>query len=391
MLRLTDKQKEFWKNANHRWNIKEGATRSGKTYLDYFNIPRRILNTKGQGLIVLLGNTKGTLERNILEPMRSIWGDELVGNISSDNSVMLFGKKCHALGADKVTQVSKLQGAGIEYCYGDEVTTWNEEVFSMLKSRLDKPNSVFDGTCNPDGPNHWLLKFLESDADIFRQHYTIYDNPNLSQSFVENLEKEYRGTVYYDRFILGRWALAEGLIYPMFNESKHIINSIPDGGKCYISIDYGTLNPCSMGLWRVSGGKAYRIREFYHDGRQNTNLMTDEDYYDALVGLAGDLPIEYVVVDPSAASFIETVRRHGRFVVKKAKNDVLDGIRFTAGLISAGKIFVNPSCKNTIREFREYCWDTQQTEDRPLKKNDHAMDDLRYFCYTIFKKLYPVR
>ena len=186
MLRLTEKQKEFWTGANHRWNIKEGATRSGKTYLDYFLIPRRIRACKGSGLIVLLGNTKGTLERNILEPMRSIWGDELVGGIGSDNTVMLFGKKCHALGADKVTQVSKLQGAGIEYCYGDEITTWNEEVFSMLKSRLDKPTSVFDGTCNPDGPNHWLLKFLNSDADIFRQHYTIYDNPNLSPQFIEN-------------------------------------------------------------------------------------------------------------------------------------------------------------------------------------------------------------
>lgn len=132
MLKLTDKQKDFWKNANHRWNIKEGATRSGKTYLDYFNIPRRIRQCRGDGLIVLLGNTKGTLERNILEPMRSIWGDELVGTVGSDNSVMMFGKKCHVLGADKVTQVSKLQGAGIEYCYGDEVTTWNEDVLSLI-------------------------------------------------------------------------------------------------------------------------------------------------------------------------------------------------------------------------------------------------------------------
>ena len=168
MLRLTDKQKEFWKEAHHRWNIKEGATRSGKTYLDYFLIPRRILACRGEGLIVLLGNTKGTLSRNILEPMQAIWGDRLVGSIGSDNTVMLFGKKCHALGADKITQVSKLQGAGIEYCYGDEITTWNEDVFSMLKSRLDKPNSVFDGTCNPESSNHWFLKFLESDADIFR-------------------------------------------------------------------------------------------------------------------------------------------------------------------------------------------------------------------------------
>lgn len=388
MLRLTDKQKEFWQEANHRWNIKEGATRSGKTYLDYFLIPRRIRATTGSGLIVLLGNTKGTLERNILEPMRSIWGDELVGGIGSDNTVMLFGKRCHALGADKVTQVSKLQGAGIEYCYGDEITTWNEEVFSMLKSRLDKPTSVFDGTCNPDGPNHWLLKFLGSDADIFRQHYTIYDNPNLSPQFVKNLECEYRGTVYYERFILGRWALAEGLIYPMFKKDEHVTKELPKCGKYYVSVDYGTLNPCSMGLWCVSGKKAYRIKEFYYSGRDENKLFTDEEYYGELEKLVGNLPIQYVVVDPSAASFIETVRRHGRFTVKKAKNDVLDGIRYTAGLISAGKVLVSAGCENTLREFEEYSWDTDQPEDKPVKQNDHAMDDMRYFCYTVLRKLW---
>ena len=388
MLRLTDKQKEFWKNATHRWNIKEGATRSGKTYLDYFLIPKRILNCKGEGLIVLLGNTKGTLSRNILEPMQSIWGDRLVGNIGSDNTVMLFGKKCHALGADRVTQVSKLQGAGIEYCYGDEITTWNEDVFSMLKSRLDKPNSIFDGTCNPDSPNHWFLKFLESDADIFRQHYTIYDNPMLPESFVKNLECEYRGTVYFERFILGKWALAEGLIYPMFSETRHISSDMPNGGDYYISIDYGTLNPCSMGLWCVKGKQAFRIREFYHDGRKSGRQMTDEEYYKELEKLADDLPVCYVIIDPSAASFIETVRRHGRFTVKKARNDVLDGIRFTAGLLSEDRIKIHPVCKSIIAEFTSYRWDDESDTDRPIKQNDHAMDDLRYFCYTILKRIW---
>ncbi|HAL63869.1 MAG TPA: PBSX family phage terminase large subunit [Clostridiales bacterium] len=388
MLRLTDKQKEFWKEAHHRWNIKEGATRSGKTYLDYFLIPRRILACRGEGLIVLLGNTKGTLSRNILEPMQAIWGDRLVGSIGSDNTVMLFGKKCHALGADKITQVSKLQGAGIEYCYGDEITTWNEDVFSMLKSRLDKPNSVFDGTCNPESPNHWFLKFLESDADIFRQHYTIYDNPMLSETFVKNLEREYRGTVYFERFILGKWAIAEGLIYPMFSQERHITTDIPNTGEYYISIDYGTLNPCSMGLWCVKGGTAFRIREFYHDGRKSGRQMTDEEYYKELKKLAGNLSISYIVIDPSAASFIETIRRHGRFLVKKAKNDVIDGIRFTAGLLSDEKIKIHPDCRAILAEFTAYRWDEQSENDRPIKQNDHAMDDLRYFCYTILKKIW---
>ena len=158
MIEFSPLQKEYWNHANRRWNIKQGATRSGKTYLDYFMIPKRIRATKGNGLLLLLGNTKSTLERNILEPMRNIWTSALVGNISSNNTVNLFGKRCYALGADKISQVSKIQGAGIEYCYGDEMTTWNEEVFQMLKSRLSAPNSCCDGTCNPDSPSHLYKK-----------------------------------------------------------------------------------------------------------------------------------------------------------------------------------------------------------------------------------------
>ncbi len=386
-MQLTDKQKEFWKNATHRWNIKEGAVRSGKTYLDYFMLPRRIRSCTGSGLIVLLGNTRGTLERNLLEPMRSIWGEELVGKIGQDGTTELFGKRCHTLGADKVTQASRLQGTSIEYCYGDEVTTWHEEVFGMLKSRLDKPNSVFDGTCNPAGPNHWLLKFLESDADIYRQHYTIYDNPNLPVEFVKSLEREYGGSVYFDRYILGKWTLAEGLVYPMFSREKHIVDEAPEEGEYYISVDYGTLNPCSMGLWCISEGKAYRLREFYYDGRSRQKQLTDEEYCIELERLAGDLPIQSVIVDPSAASFIEAVRRRSRFSVKRAKNDVLDGIRYTAGLIAGERIAVHSSCENTLRELGEYSWDTASAEERPIKLNDHAMDEMRYFCYTILRKI----
>lgn len=223
-MSFSPKQQEFLINCNHRWNIKTGATRSGKTFMDYTVIPKRIIKCQGNGLIVLLGNTKGTLERNILEPMRSIWSPSLIGQISSNNTVNIFGKKCYALGADKISQVSKLQGAAFEYCYGDEITTWHEDVFQMLKSRLSCPNSRFDGTCNPDNPHHWFKKFLDSDADIYQQAYTIDDNPFIDSDFVENLKREYEGTVYYNRFILGEWAAAEGIIYQEF------ANSIAAGG-----------------------------------------------------------------------------------------------------------------------------------------------------------------
>lgn len=216
---LTAKQTEYLQNCSHRWNVKTGATGSGKSFVDYtVVIPKRLLAARGEGLLVLLGNTKGTLERNILDPMREVWGPELVGNISSDNTVKLFGKKVYALGADNKKHVARIQGATFEYVYGDEVTTWSEDVFSMLKSRMRCKHSCFDGTCNPDGPQHWFKKFLDSDADIFQQSYTI-DDGALPSDVVAELKKEYSGTVYYNRFILGQWMAAEGVIYRLFADS----------------------------------------------------------------------------------------------------------------------------------------------------------------------------
>ena len=214
---LTEFQQEYLRNCNHRWNVKTGATRSGKTYLDCaVTIPKRICAARGEGLLVMLGNTLGTLERNVLEPMRGLWGPELVGVVrtsASGNIVQLFGHKVYVLGADNKKHIARIQGAAFEYAYGDEITTWDEGVFQMLKSRLSCPHSHFDGTCNPESPSHWFKKFLDSDADIYCQAYTIDDNPTLPAQFVADLKKEYTGTVYYNRFILGQWMAANGVIY----------------------------------------------------------------------------------------------------------------------------------------------------------------------------------
>ena len=241
---FTQKQKEYFRNATHRWNIKEGATRSGKTHMDYYVIPKRIRRVAGkEGLIVLLGNTKGTLTRNIIDPLQSMYGTRLVSSIRSDNTADLFGEKCYCLGADKVSQVDRLRGSSISYCYGDEVVTWNEEVFGMLKSRLDKPWSCFDGTCNPEGRQHWFKKFLDSDADIYRLKFTLDDNPTLDPKFVENLKKEYMGSVYYDRYILGNWVNAEGIIYRKFNDRPEdfIIDGIDGLDLVFatVGVDFG--------------------------------------------------------------------------------------------------------------------------------------------------------
>ena len=225
-LDFTPKQKEFWHNCDHRWNIKCGATRSGKTFLDYYLIPKRIRAVSGKdGLYVILGNTKSTLQRNIIEPLQNIWGVDLVSDIKADNTAIMFGEKVHCIGADKINQVNRLRGSSIKYCYGDEIVTWHEDVFNMLKSRLDKSYSRFDGTCNPESPRHWFKEFLDSDADIFYQQYTLYDNPFNPPEFVKNLEIEYGGTVYFDRYVLGLWKRAEGVVFPDFadNPKKYLV------------------------------------------------------------------------------------------------------------------------------------------------------------------------
>ena len=386
-MRLTRKQNEYIRNAHHRWNVKSGATRSGKTFMDIaYVIPARIRERIGKdGLCIFLGNTKGTLTRNIIEPLQRMWGTKLVGNIRSDNTAIIFGEKVYCLGADKADQVDRIRGASIKYCYGDEVVTWHKDVFDMLKTRLDKEYSCFDGTCNPDHPHHWFRKFLQSDVDIYLQEYTIYDNPHLPSKFVAELEKELRGTVFFDLYILGKWVLAEGLIYAAAANGDYTVMT-PANIRCreyYISIDYGTRNAYSMGLWGLNDKVWYRLREYYYSGRTEGYNKTDEEYYQELVKLAGGLPIKSVIVDPSAASYITVIRRHGKYVVIHARNEVLNGIRKTTAALASGKIKICDCCKNTLAEFGAYRWDDKSEEDRPIKENDHAMDDIRYFVNTI--------
>ena len=254
----TPKQAQFIREGNHRWNFKGGATRSGKTYMDFrIVIPTRIRERAGkEGLTVILGVTKATIERNVLEPMRTLYGDELVAYISSDNTVMLFGEKCYALGAEKLSQVSKLRGSSIKYCYGDEVADWSPDVFGLLKSRLDKDYSCFDGTYNPQGPTHWLKEFLDSDADIFSQVYTIDDNPFLPPAFVENLKREYQGTVLYDRYILGMWSAAEGALfttYPEFTDNEELLYN----GIAHVDASYGGSDYTAFTCGKRDGDKLY--------------------------------------------------------------------------------------------------------------------------------------
>ena len=360
--------------------------------MDYFVIPKRIRARIGlEGLVVILGVTKSTIERNILEPMRQIWGASLVGEINSKNICHLFGEKVYCLGAEKISQVSKLRGSSVKYCYGDEMADWNEEVFELLKSRLDKPYSCMDGALNPQGPNHWLKAFLESEADIYCQKYTIFDNPFLSKEFVNNLCKEYSGSVYYKRYILGEWALAEGLVYTMFSREKHIVETMPEyDSRCMymLSIDYGTVNPFAAELWEYNRAerKATMLKELYYSGKASGKRVDDEAYYKMICDMVGNAKIECMIIDPSAASFIETVKKYGKFTVKGADNDVINGIQMVTKFLNAGVLKFHKGCENMFKEFESYSWDKKAGEDKVIKENDHLCDALRYFCMTFLRR-----
>lgn len=346
-------------------------------------IPKRIFAARGEGLIVLMGNTRGTLERNILEPMRMIWPGCISAKIASDNTLTMFGKKVYALGADSKKHMSRIQGATFEYVYGDEITTWSEEVFQMLKSRLRCQHSHFDGTCNPDSPGHWFKQFLDSDADIYQQTYII-DDGVLPPYTVEELKKEYAGTVYYDRFILGEWSAATGLVYPMYSEA---IAPVPDGNpdELLLALDYGTQNAFAGLLFGRFSSVWYIMREYYYSGRETGVQKTDEEYAADLDNFTADCEPGKsisVVIDPSAASFIALLRKRDRYSVRPAVNDVSNGIRQTATALHNGFVRISPECVRLIREMSGYTWDDKAGSDRPVKVDDHACDAMRYAVMT---------
>lgn len=390
-MNLTKKQIEYLENATHRWNVKSGAVRSGKTYLDYFVIPKRIRAVaKRPGLIVIMGNTKSTLQRNIIEPMQNIWGPELVGDIKADNTCTMFGEKVHCLGADKITQVDRIRGASIKYCYGDEVVTWEQAVFEMLKSRLDKPYSKFDGTCNPESPFHWFKDFLDnSGADIYLQEYTIFDNTYLPEEVRENIVREHKG-VFYDRYVLGKWVLAEGLIFD-FDEKINGYKGEDPKGEYYLSIDYGITNPFVAQLWCIDGWHSAKcVREYYYDNKENNDKrLTDEEHYENIVRMLDGRDVEYIIIDPSASSFVETIRRHNEYSVKKADNNVKGGIGNMMSFMKEGWLKYNlETCEHTIKEFGVYSWDSESGQDKPVKQNDHGCDASRYFCQSLLRYLW---
>lgn len=385
-IELTPKQCEYAREAHHRWNLAIGAVRSGKSHLAVqYLIPERSIERRGlKGLNFILGASRENIERNVLTPLRDIWGEDAATDINNRGISEVCGETFYCMGADNRRQVSKIRGSEIKYCYCDELCDISEEVFDLLKSRLSLPYSCMDGAANPAGPDHFVKRFIDTPGlDMYVQHYTVYDNPFLPEDYVRSLEAEYRGTIFYDRYILGKWTRAEGLVYQEYD--KAFTSDIPEGAdEWVVSLDYGTMNAFAALKWKRVGATWYAVEEYYYSGRETGRQKTDADYVSDMLTFCSDIKGSVtVIVDPSATSFITALRRSARFKVRHADNDVVNGIRDTASCMASGRIRISNRCERTRSELGGYVWDDHATEDRPVKENDHACDAVRYFVRTL--------
>ena len=407
---ISDKQKEFIRDAKHRINLKIGARRCGKTYLDdLYVIPKRIIERKGKnGLYAIFGVSKGTIERNVLQPMREIYGKDLIGFINSQNITKLFGEDVYCLGCEKISQVSKIQGTSIKYAYGDEIAKWNKDVFMMILGSLDKDYSCLDGALNPESKTHWLKKEVldkieEKGLDIYTQYYTIFDNPFLSKNFVDNLCKEYEGTIFYNRLILGQWCNAEGIIYVQFANNTDLFmkdEAIDENGYkinfmiVSIGIDYGAtegetelkatgITPLFKEAWTI-------------DEEKMTGLYAPEDFYKAFVKFYKRVVEKYGKVTHAFADYgaLGQVLTFGlnRWLQQERiplqvqdciKGRIIDRIYLDTMLFAQGRRFILKKCKYMKEAYEQALWDDKK-EDERLDDGTTPIDDLDASEYSMF-------
>lgn len=377
--------------------IADGSVRSGKTVSMSISFVFWAMATFTDCNFALCGKTVRSCRRNVIKPLINMLKhrydikdkrSENLLTISKDgksNTFYIFG------GKDESSQ-DLIQGVTLAGVLLDEVALMPRSFVEQALARCSIEGARFWFNCNPDNPNHWfyrewVLKAPEKHA--LRLKFLMDDNLSLSDKVKQRYYSLYQGT-FYRRFILGEWVIAEGLVYQDYND--HIKDKLWDGnpdelvGRWYISMDYGTINPCSMGLWCVTDNEAIRVDEYYYNSRKEGYQRTDEEHYAELDKLAGDRYIERVIIDPSAASFKATIKRHGKFFVKSAKNDVINGIRTTSQMLTDGRIKIGVKCKASQEEFGMYRWDDKAEVDKVVKENDHAMDDIRYFAYTVLKR-----
>lgn len=397
-LRFSDKQKEvlgWWtRGSPHRDRdaiVCDGAVRSGKTMCLGLSFLLWSMTRFRRQQFALCGKTTQSVRRNllysvlpVLESLGFQWEEKISRNWlkvrygAVENTYFLFGGKDEGSAA-------LIQGITLAGVLLDEVVLMPRSFVEQACARCSVTGAKFWFSCNPAGPGHWFYRewiCKAQERNLLHLRFFMEDNPSLAPETRQRYERAFQGA-FYRRFVLGEWTAAEGLVYDFFDEA--MVRPPPAGQaqRWVISCDYGTVNPTSMGLWGKYDGVWYRVKEYYYDARQEKRQQTDQEYAQRLRELAGGREIEEVVADPSAASFLEVLRREG-WNVRKANNDVLSGIRLTADALKAGRIVICSPCRDAIREFGAYCWDlTAGDKDKVRKEFDHAMDEIRYFVATV--------
>lgn len=393
---ISEKQKKILAFPYSKFDaiICDGAVRSGKTSIMMWSFVEWAMREFNFQRFGICGKTVDSASKNIIAPFIAMtlakrryimrWRrSEKVLEVRRGAVVNYF----EIFGGKDEGSAALIQGRTLAGVLLDEVALMPRSFVEQALARCSVDGARLWFSCNPESPQHWFKREWidqREKRNALYLHFEMRDNPSLSEKTLAQYESRYTG-VFYDRYIRGLWVLAEGLVYDFFGEGQ-IVDDVPQSGRYYISCDYGTLNPFSAGLWCWDGKTATRIREYYYSGRSSQANKTDEEYYTELEKLADGLPIENIVVDPSAASFIETIRRHGQWTVRKAANDVIPGIVTTSRLLKNGTVKIHRGCVNTIREFGLYRWDEKSAEDKVIKEHDHAMDDTRYFCHTILRR-----
>ena len=375
--------------------ICDGAVRSGKTTCMSLSFIIWSFYKFDDTSFALCGKTVTALKRNIVIPLLSTLrrlGFDCKEKLSQNLIIISYKNKTnryYLFGGKDEGSAALIQGMTLGGVLLDEVALMPRSFTEQALARCSLEGSKFWFNCNPESPSHWFYEHWIKKAEeknCLYLHFLMQDNPSLGEDILRRYENLYSGA-FYERFVLGRWVAASGLVYPEVARGNYTESPrVKTFDKYYISCDYGTVNPTSMGLWGLSGGVWYRFDEFYYNSRQEGSQLTDEEYYEKLVQFSGTRNIEAVIIDPSAASFIECIRRHGKFRVIKAKNDVTDGIRKVHSAFRQGQIIISPVCKAALKEFSLYRWDENKGNDVPRKENDHAMDEIRYFVSTVLSQ-----
>lgn len=381
-----------YQEADARLNIWEGSVSSSKTVTTFFAWVDFVINGP-PGELVMIGKTERTLKRNVIDPLITMYGARNISTVGmGKGEIHIFGRRVYLVGANDERSEQKIRGASFVGAYCDEITLYPESFWIMLLSRLRSPGARLYGTTNPDGPFHWLkVNYLDKGLDHLKKwHFTLDDNPYLDPEYVKALKQEYTG-LWYKRFILGLWCIAEGAVYDMWDEEKHVIDKTPEGNPDYyiVGIDHGTQNATVFLLVSVRGDSATVEKEYYYSGAEKGKQKTDLEYSRDLREFIGTTQIRHIIIDPSAANFKQQLRNDKINNLKDADNSVIDGIRFVSSMLQSGRLKVTRQCPNLIKEFSSYVWDAKKQakgEDEPVKQNDHALDALRYACHTVLNK-----